>query len=454
MKIIIEGAGEVGSHLAKMLSHEANDITVIDTDAERLTKLSAAADVITIQGDPSSVDVLKKAGAASADLLIAVNPFVPQSINLVSSLLAKKLGTKRVTARIDDESYLAVENKLMFKDMGVDLMFYPEKIACDETIELLKHSSTSDSMDFARGKLQLSVFKVDEDSPILDMNVAEFTSQFSSVNAETQFRIIAISRRDQTIIPRFDTRFKYFDHIYIISTREGMKNVMRFLGKSDVEINSVMILGGGQIGSMVADALSKTVEDVKIIEMDKERCIALSEKLPQTVNIVNGDGRNSDLLVEESIKSYDAFIAVTGNDEANILASVVAKKFGVSRVIAEVENIEYLRLAEEMGVDAVINKKLLTAGRIFKFTLSDKVRFVKYMNGTDAEVLEYTVAPGSKITRETLKDTDFPSNAIIGGVIRGSDAFIAIGSTHIEPYDRVAVFALPEAVKDVDRFFK
>ena len=440
MKIIIEGAGEVGSHLAKMLSHEANDITVIDTDAERLTKLSAAADVITIQGDPSSVDVLKKAGAASADLLIAVNPFVPQSINLVSSLLAKKLGTKRVTARIDDESYLAVENKLMFKDMGVDLMFYPEKIACDETIELLKHSSTSDSMDFARGKLQLSVFKVDEDSPILDMNVAEFTSQFSSVNAETQFRIIAISRRDQTIIPRFDTRFKYFDHIYIISTREGMKNVM--------------ILGGGQIGSMVAEALSKTVEDVKIIEMDKERCIALSEKLPQTVNIVNGDGRNSDLLVEESIKSYDAFIAVTGNDEANILASVVAKKFGVGRVIAEVENIEYLRLAEEMGVDAVINKKLLTAGRIFKFTLSDKVRFVKYMNGTDAEVLEYTVAPGSKITRETLKDTDFPSNAIIGGVIRGSDAFIAIGSTHIEPYDRVAVFALPEAVKDVDRFFK
>ncbi len=454
MKIIIEGAGEVGSHLAKMLSHEANDITVIDTDAERLTKLSAAADVITIQGDPSSVDVLKKAGAASADLLIAVNPFVPQSINLVSSLLAKKLGTKRVTARIDDESYLAVENKLMFKDMGVDLMFYPEKIACDETIELLKHSSTSDSMDFARGKLQLSVFKVDEDSPILDMNVAEFTSQFSSVNAETQFRIIAISRRDQTIIPRFDTRFKYFDHIYIISTREGMKNVMRFLGKSDVEINSAMILGGGQIGSMVAEALSKTVEDVKIIEMDKERCIALSEKLPQTVNIVNGDGRNSDLLVEESIKSYDAFIAVTGNDEANILASVVAKKFGVGRVIAEVENIEYLRLAEEMGVDAVINKKLLTAGRIFKFTLSDKVRFVKYMNGTDAEVLEYTVAPGSKITRETLKDTDFPSNAIIGGVIRGSDAFIAIGSTHIEPYDRVAVFALPEAVKDVDRFFK
>lgn len=454
MKIIIEGAGEVGSHLAKMLSHEANDITVVDTDAERLSKLSATADVITIQGDPSSVDILKKAGAASADLLIAVNPFVPQSINIVSSLLAKKLGTRRVTARIDDESYLAVENKLMFKDMGIDLMFYPEKIACDETIELLKHSSTSDSMDFARGKLQLSVFKVDEDSPILDMNVAEFTSKFSSVNSEAQFRIIAISRRDETIIPRFDTRFKYFDHIYIISTREGMKSVMRFLGKTDVEINSVMILGGGQIGSMVAEALSKTVEDVKIIEMSKERSIALAEKLPETVNIVNGDGRNSDLLVEESIKSYDAFVAVTGNDEANILASVVAKKFGVSRVIAEVENIEYLRLAEEMGVDAVINKKLLTAGRIFKFTLSDKVRFVKYMNGTDAEVLEYTVAPGSKITKEMLKDTDFPSNAIIGGVIRGSDAFIAIGSTHIEPYDRVAVFALPDAVKEVDRFFK
>ena len=454
MKIIIEGAGEVGSHLAKMLSHEANDITVIDEDAARIARLAGSADVVTLQGDPSSISVLREAGAETADLLVAVNPYVPQAVNIISALLAKRLGTKRVTARIDDLAYLSPENKLMFKDMGVDLLFYPEKIACDEITDLLKHTASADSMDFARGKLQLVVFKVEEDSPILDMKVAEFTAAVAAVDADAPFRIIAIARRDETIIPKFDTRFKYMDHLYIMSKREGIASLMRFLGKNNVEVGSAMILGGGQIGGMLAAQLARQIDDIKLIEIDRKRCLELAEKLPDTVTVVCGDGRNPDFLVEEAIKEYDAFVAVTGNDEANILSCVVAKKFGIERTVAEVENIEYLRLAEEMGVDAVINKKLITAGRIFKFTLSDKVRFVKYMSGTDAEVLEYTAAPDSRITRGTLKDLDFPRNAIIGGVIRGGDSFIAVGNTRIEPYDRVAVFALPEAVKEVDKFFK
>ncbi|MBQ2102973.1 MAG: Trk system potassium transporter TrkA [Bacteroidales bacterium] len=454
MKIIIEGAGEVGSHLAKMLSHEANDIVVIDTDAARIAKLSATTDVVSIQGDPTSIAVLRKAGAETADLLVAVNPNVPQAVNIISAMLAKKIGTKRVTARVNDLAYMNPENKLMFKDMGVDLLFYPEKIACDEIIDLLKHTASTDSMDFARGKLQLVVFKVEEDSPILDMKVAEFTAAVAADSAETQFRIIAIARRDETVIPKFDTKFKYMDHLYIMSKREGIANLMRFLGKNNVDVSSVMILGGGQIGAMVAGQLARQIDDIKLIEIDRNRAQYLAENLPSNVNVVCGDGRNSDFLVEEAIKEYDAFVAVTGNDEANILACVVARKFGLERTIAEVESIEYLRLAEEMGVDAVINKKLITAGRIFKFTLSDKVRFVKYMSGTDAEVLEYTAAPDSKVTRGTLKEIDFPRNAIIGGVIRGGESFIAVGNTRIEPYDRVAVFALPEAVKDVDKFFK
>ena len=216
-----------------------------------------------------------------------------------------------------------------------------------------------------------------------------------------------------------------------------------------------MILGGSEIGEMVAGQLMRQQLDaVKIIDIDKQRCRELTEKLPGGLLVANGDARNSDFLVEEGIRDYDALVAVTGNDEANILSCVVAKKFGVSRTVAQVENLEYLRLAEDMGVDAVINKKLITAGRIFKFTLSDKVRFVRYMSGTDAEVLEYTVAPNARVTRAPLKDIDFPRNAIIGGVIRGSDSFIAVGDTRIEPYDRVAVFALPETVKEVDKFFK
>ena len=455
MKIIIEGAGQVGSHLAKMLSHEGGDITVIDDNELRLQRLTAVADVVTVLGDPSSITVLKEAGCHKADLFIAVNPTTTQTVNIVSALLAKRLGSKRVIARIDDEAFLLPENKLMFKDMGIDMLFFPEKIASDEIIDMLKHTASTDSMDFARGKLQLVVFRLDDDSPILDMKVAEFTAAMTAASAQAQLRIIAIARKGETIIPKFDTRFAYNDHLYIIAKREGIPAILKFLGKDNIEVDKVMILGGSEIGEMVAAQLARQqLDSVKIIDIDKNRCRELTEKLPSDVMVANGDARNSDFLVEEGIREYDALVACTGNDEANILSCVVAKKFGVARTVAQVENLEYVRLAEDMGVDVVINKKLITAGRIFKFTLSDKVRFVRYMSGTDAEVLEYTAAPDSKVTRGALKDIGFPRNAIIGGVIRGSESFIAVGDTRIEPYDRVAVFALPDTVKEVDKFFK
>lgn len=452
MKIVIEGAGEVGSHLARILSRESNEITIIDVDQKRLDKLSTNADVVTIQGTPSSIKVLQKAGVPGADLFIAVNPHVPQDVNIVSAILAKKLGVKKASVRLEDEEYLSPENKLMFKEMGIDFMFFPEKIAADEIASQLKNSSSTDSMDFANGKLQIAVFKVGETAPMLDMKLGEFVQQTSS--DALQFRIIAISRGEDTIIPKFDTNFQYQDLVFVIAKREGMPILMKYFGKSKIDIDRIMIYGGGEVGEQVAKVMAKQVSSIKIIESNKERCLELTEMLPSNVTVVHGDGRNSDLLSEENIRSYDAFLGLTGNDEANVLACVVAKKFGLERTIAEVENVEYVRLAEDMGVDSVINKKLLTAARIFKFTLSGKARFVKYMSGTKAEVLEYTVPPGAAITKAALKDMGFPRNAIIGGVIRGSDTFIAVGDTQIEPYDRVAVFAMPEAVKDVDRYFR
>lgn len=452
MKIVIAGAGEVGSHLAKMLSVEANDITVIDSRQERLDALSASTDVITVVGNPSAIDVLQDAGVANADLFIAVYPSDSQDVNIVSAMLAKKLGSKKATARIDNEEYLSYENKYLFTEMGIDLMFYPEKIAAGEIIDLLKRTATTDSMDFARGKLQIAVFKLEESSALLGMTMAEF----SAVAAEQghSFRVVAIARGNDTIIPRFDTKFKYHDLVFIISKRDGMEMLMKYIGKKDIEIKNVMILGGSPIGEIVARNISKQMETVKLIEMNKEKCLELSEKLPDNVIVVNGDGRNSDMLIEESIKDFDAFVAVTNSSETNILACVAAKRLGITRTIAEVENIEYIRLAESMGVDAIINKKLITAGRIYKFTLSNKVRFIKYMSGTNAEVLEYIVAPDTTITKHMLKDMNFPKNAIIGGIIRGNEAIIAVGDTQIQAYDRVAVFALPEAVKEVDKFFR
>lgn len=453
MKIVIEGAGEIGSHLAKMLRQEANDVTVIDNDAQRLAHMSTYADVETVQGSPTSIKALKDARVDKADLFIAVYPFSTQEVNVVSALLAHQLGARKVIARINNEDFLSPENRLLFKEMGIELMFYPEKSAADEIVDSLKHNAASEVMGFAKGKLQIAVFKLDEDSPLLDLRLGDFVNDMTDEEAHS-FRIIAISRGDNTIIPKFDTKFLFGDMVFTICKREVLDSISAHFGRSNISVQHVMIVGGGAMGEMVARSLAKSIPDIKIIEKSKDRCFELTASLPDNVMVVNGDGRNSDFLYEESIRDYDAFVALTGNDETNVLACVVAKKFGVARTVAEVENIEYLRLAEEMGVDNVINKKLISASRIFKFTLSGKARFVKYMSGTNAEVIEYTVAPGSPITKGSLKDIKFPKNAIIGGVVRGNESFIAVGDTVIEAYDRVAIFALPQTIKEIDRFFR
>ena len=452
MKIVIVGAGEVGSHLAKMLASEGSEITVIDNDAQRLAKVLTVADVATVQGSPTSINVLRDAGVGAADLFVSVYPYTTQEVNIVSAILAKNLGAKKVTVRINDEEYLNAENKVLFKEMGIELMFYPEKIAADEIVDQLKHSAGSESLDFAHGKLQIAVFRLEDESPLMDMTLAEFAAM--AQENDIQFRAIAITRNERTIIPKFDTKFMYHDLVFTIAKREGIAPLMKYFGCRKVDIDKVMVYGGSEIGELLAKAMHGKMSVVKIIDKDKNRCIEMSERLPESILVSNGDGRNPDFLIDESIKDYDAFVAVTESDETNILSCVIAKKLGISRTIAEVENIEYIHLAEEMGVDTVINKKLITAGRIFKFTLSGKARFVKYMGGTDAEILEYTVSPGSPITKKPLKDLNFPANSIIGGVIRGSESMIAVGDTQIEPYDRVAVFTLPESVAEVDKFFR
>ena len=413
MRIIVAGAGEIGSHLAKMLSMEYHEITVISPDEESLERISGESDIITVEGNSSSIETLIKAGVRNADLFIAVNPDSEQDINIVSSILAKKLGAKKVTARINNEEYQKNENRILFTDLGIDSLFYPEKIAATEIVNLLKQNTASEFMNYSHGKLQLIVYKLVECSPMVDRTVAELRERTQNL-----FRSVAISRDNKTIIPKSATRFKVGDVVYLVSKKEG----------------------------------EKQVENIRLIDINPEKCAHLSEVLDKTL-VINGDGRNSDLLMEEGLKDMEAFIAVTSSSETNILSCVVAKRMGISKVIAEVENFEYIKLAEEMGVDSVINKKLITAGKIFRFTLSNKVRSIKVLNGTDAVVLEFIVNTNSKITTGKLKDLHFPEEAIIGGFVRGNESFIADSESTIRPYDQVVVFANPDAVDKVDKFF-
>ena len=448
MKIVIAGAGEVGCHLAKMLSEGYHEITIIDNDEERLALVTESMDVLTVQGNPTSIKVLKSAGVDKADLFVAVNPAKQQDVNLVAAIIAKKLGAKKVTARINEAEYLNYDNKLMFTDMGIDLLFYPEKIAATEIGDLLKQSDVSEFVDFARGQLQMVVFRIDEESKLLNKTSADLP--YDPYNLP--FRIVAITRGGETLIPQRDTLFKRGDMAYVVTKKEFVDDLMALSGKHYLDIKRLTILGGGRIGEMVAAQFEKNAEFVKIIEINRERCEVLSENLNRTL-VINGDGRNSDFLYEEDVKSCDAFVAVTSSSETNILACVAAKKMGVAKTIAEVENIEYIKLAEGMGVDAVINKKIITAGRIFRFTMSNKVRTVKVIGGSDAEVIEYIVNPESQITRAPIGELNLPQDAIIGGIIRGNEAIIVSDQTLIRPYDRVVIFALPTALGKIEKFF-
>lgn len=448
MKIVIAGAGEVGCHLAKLLGADNHDITIIDDHQERLAKASENADVVTVLGVPTSISVLQAAKVESADLFVAVFPDKEQNGNIVSALLAKQLGAKKVTARINNTEYLTHENKLLFTELGVDLLFCPEKMSAYEISDLVRQAEMSEFVEFGHGKLQLIVFKLEEDSPLIGKEISDFVYPIEDL----PFRIVAISRNDQTLIPKRDTKMRLGDMVYVMARRNNVEEAMKVIGKKDIAVNKVVILGGSQIGEMVAAKLEKIMPHIKLIEKDIKRCQELSQSLERTM-VVNGDGRNADLLYEENVQSCDAFIALTSSSETNIMTCVAAKKMGVPKTIAEVENIEYIKLAESMGVDAVINKKLITASRVFRFTLNSKVRSIKYLSGSDAEAVEYIVNPDSLITKAMVKDIALPPDVVIGGVIRGSESFIAYGSTQIQAYDRVVVIALPSSLKKIDKLF-
>lgn len=445
MRIIIAGAGEVGTHLAKMLSNENHEIIIIDPEESRLKPIDTTLDVLTYQGSSTSVKTLQDSLKKKTDLFIAVTH--SEDTNITSAILAKRFGALKTIARIDNLDYLESATYEFFKSLGIDSLIYPELIAAREVLGLLHETGTTDFMEFSDGKLSMFVQKLDEKAPILNKSLEEI----SITNSTDKYRAVAIKRNDQTIIPRGNEHFQLGDLVFVISTVEGIDEMMASSGKESFEAKRIMILGGSRIGKHVANYLQKECE-VKLIDSSIEKCEQLAELLDNTL-IINGDGRNVDLLEREGIKQMDAFVAVTGNSEANILSCLLAKQMGVKKTIAEVENMEYINLAENTGIDTIINKKISAASRIFRHTTNPNVTHVKYMTGTDAEVMEFNVPADAKITRGTLRGIDFPKDAIVGGGTRDGVPFIATGDTIIKANDKVVVFTLPSAYDKLSKFF-
>lgn len=446
MRIIVAGAGEVGTHLAKMLGNEYHDIVVIDPKEDRIRNVSQVADLITIQGTSTSIVTLQKASIHKADLFIAVNPSEEQDMNITSSILAKRMGAKKVVARINNDEYLLPENREVFADLGIDYLLYPEKIAAREIISLLGQTGATEYIDFS-GKLQMIVIRLEEGAPIVDQTLEAIMEHSQS----KEYLVVAIDREGEMIIPKPSEEFKLHDMVYIMSTPAGVSDVMQYTGKINIDVNSLMILGGSPTAIMVAQALEDK-KRVKLVDSNREKCLLLAEQLEHTL-IINADGRNMDAMLEEDLSEMDAFVALTSSSETNILACMAAKRAGVKKTIAEIENIDYIKLAESVGVDTVINKKVITAGRIFRFTMNADVQAIKCLTGSDAEVLEFIAKPNSPVTRAKIKYINFPKDAIIGGIIRSNQSFIATPETEIKPYDRIAVLSLPAAINKVGKYF-
>lgn len=446
MRIVVAGIGEVGRHLAKLLAQHNHEIVAIDLSSAKLNQLAQAADLVTYEGSAISLRILSEAQVDRADLFIAVTSH--EETNILSALLAKQIGARQVIARIDSNEYLSPQGEAYFSNMGIDALIYPEKLAAQLIMGLLGGGGTFEMMGFADRNLVLSGFRIQNETNLVGLSLQEIDHEFTDID----FRIVAITREGVTLIPHGDDLIYENDLVHIISTPRGIERWRTLLRMSRFSVEKLMVVGASRVGLRICLDMENSIPEIRLVERNQDVGAEVDQLLSRTL-VIRGDGRDTDLLMREGLDQVDAFVAVTGNSETNILMCMAARRAGVRRIIAEVENIDYITLAESIGIDTVVNKKLLTASRIFRYTMGKHIASIQYLTGTDAEVAEFIVREGARATRGRLKDIHFPPHAIIGGIIRNEQAFIAIGDTLIEPGDRVIVFALSSAMERLSRFF-
>lgn len=445
MNIIIAGDGEVGVHLAQSLTELDHNITVVDPHSELLKRLESETDLLTITGDSTSPQVLKDANVADCDLFLSV--LHEESINLVTCILAKKLKAKKTVARITNAELLTPKHREMFRDLGVDEMVCPERIAAKEITNLLNNTVATEFFDFSGGLLTMYVIRLDTGSPVAGHNVKELTQ----LHPDLQVRVVALLRNGNTIIPHSDTVFHGGDLAYIIGRANQLENINRVVGKESVSIRNTMIAGGGRIGRYAAMTLQDRMR-ITLIEEDRQRAEELSALLDDTL-IIHGDATDIELLKEEGLQNADAFIGVTNSSETNVLTCLHAKRLGVKRTIALVENTGFIDISQDIGIDTIINKKLITASYIARFIVKGDAVSSKWLSGTNAEVIELLVGKWSPATRKPIGELDIPQGATIGGVIRGRETILPSRDLQLKQGDKVVLFALPKAMAPMAKLF-
>jgi len=444
MKIVIAGAGEVGTHLARMLSNEDHDIVLMDDSLEKLTKIGSEVDLMTMVGSAHSFHDLKQTGLANANLFIAVTPF--EERNVLACSMASYLGVERTIARINNAEYLNKRYKEKLNKLGINELIYPESLAAKEIVASVKQTGTRQLIEFSQGKLLLLGIKVRSDAPILNKTFEELAKE------NEHLLVVAINRESETIIPSGSDCIKDGDIVFFITTRMEQQHLFELTAKKLFEVKQIMFLGGSRIAQKAIEKLGDQYR-IKVIEENRQKCEQVAE-LSKDALVINGDCRNLKLLKDEGLEKMDAVVATTGNSETNILGCHLAKTMGVRRTVAEVENLAFRSIAENMNIGSIVNKKSIAASYIYRFTLNAAISKVKCLTASDAEVFEFIAKPDTKIIQKPVKDLGFPHEAIVGGIIRGKDGFIARGDTQIEVGDKVVVFTLPSGIRKLEKFFK
>ncbi len=447
MKIIIGGAGAVGRHLAKLLSKAHQDCVLIDEYMDRLEGLESRYDIMTLQGSPTSIRTLKEAGVEKADLFVGV--MTAESRNMNACMIAHNLGAKKTVARIDNIEYMSPSLKPLFEQMGISSLIYPEVLAAIDIVSGLKMSWARQRLDIHGGALILLGIKLRDTCEILNRPLRELCGP------DDPYHIVAIKRDDETLIPGGNDELRVNDIAYFMTTREYIPYIRQISGKEHyADVKNVIIMGGGKTSVRVA-LTAPDYMNLKIIELDEQRCERLNELLNDVDTLViHGDGRDLGLLQEEGIQNTQAFVALTGNAETNILACLTAKRLGVRKTVAMVENLDYVDMAESLDIGTIINKKTLAASHIYQMMLSADVSSVRSLMMVDSDVAEFVAAPGSKVTKKAVKDLGLPFGVTIGGLVRGEQGILVNGNTRIEAGDSVMVFCHEQNLQKLEKYFK
>lgn len=444
MKVVIAGAGAVGTHLSKLLSRESHDVVLLDQNKDKLNLSKSNLEVMTMEGSATSLKDLDESGVKDADLFIGVTE--EESVNITACMLASKMGAKKTFARIDNYEYLLPQNKEFFEGLGINSMVYPEMLAAKEIVLAIKRPWVRLWVEFFDGAIILAGVKIRANSQLADKYLSEIGSTIK------KFHIVAIKRNNYTLIPNGSDKVLADDIVFFTTTQEYISDLPSIMGKKDYDTKNVMIMGGSRIAIRTTQYLPSDIR-IKLLEADKEKCYKLLEKVPHNVTVFHEDGRSSEFLINERIKDVDTFVAVTGNSEANILACMAAKRLGVRQTIAEVENMDYISMAENLDIGIIINKKLITVSNIYKFLLNSDITNVKSLTFANADVAEIVARANSKITKKKVKDLRLPNNITLGGLMRDGKPVLIEGDTQVQDNDNVVVFCIGDNLRNAENLF-